>query len=216
MSQMRGNGSRTFHSADPSGQALEASLTIAVIIGSVRDGRFGPTVAQWFLSRVEGRFQVDVIDVAELRLPLNLPAYGGQPSPETAAVLKDLIPRLDRADAFVVITPEYNHSYPASLKNLIDWHFTQWQAKPVALVSYGGQSGGRHAIEHLRHVFAELHAITLRDTISITKYFEQFGDDGQPIDPTELDAAAKTLLTQLEWWARALREAREKRPFAMS
>ena len=154
--------------------------------------------------------------MAELRLPLNLPAYGGQPSPETAAVLKDLIPRLDRADAFVVITPEYNHSYPASLKNLIDWHFTQWQAKPVALVSYGGQSGGRHAIEHLRHVFAELHAITLRDTISITKYFEQFGDDGQPIDPTELDAAAKTLLTQLEWWARALREAREKRPFAMS
>ena len=194
----------------------KASLNIAVIIGSARDGRFGPTVAQWFLSRVEGRFQVDVIDVADLRLPLNLPAYGAQPSPETAVVLKDLTPRLDKADAFVVITPEYNHSYPASLKNLIDWHFTQWQAKPVALVSYGGQSGGRHAIEHLRHVFAELHAIALRDTISITKYFEQFGDDGQPIDPSELDAAAKTLLTQLEWWARALREAREKRPFAMS
>jgi NAD(P)H-dependent FMN reductase len=129
-------------------------------------------------------------------------------------VLKELTPRLEKADAFVVITPEYNHSYPASLKNLIDWHFTQWQAKPVALVSYGGESGGRHAIEHLRHVFAELHAMTLRDTISVTKYYEQFGQDGRPIDPTELNAAAKTLLTQLEWWARALSEAREKRPFA--
>jgi NAD(P)H-dependent FMN reductase len=185
-----------------------------MIIGSVRDGRFGPTVAEWFLSRIEGPFEVDVIDLAEVRLPLNLPSYGGQPAAETAALLRELTPRLERADAFVVITPEYNHSYPASLKNLIDWHFTQWQAKPVALVSYGGQSGGRHAIEHLRHVFAELHATTLRDTISITKYFEQFGQDGNPIDPTELNAAAKTLLTQLEWWTRALGEARDKRPFA--
>jgi NAD(P)H-dependent FMN reductase len=193
---------------------MTTPLNLAVIIGSVRDGRFGPTVADWFLSRVEGPFEVDVIDLAEVRLPLNLPAYGAEPSPETADVLKELTPRLEKADAFVVITPEYNHSFPASLKNLIDWHFTQWQAKPVALVSYGGLSGGRHAVEHLRHVFAELHATTLRDTISIPRYFEQFGPDGKPVDPTELNAAAKTLLTQLEWWARALGEARENRPFA--
>jgi NAD(P)H-dependent FMN reductase len=193
---------------------MTTPLNMAVIIGSVRDGRFGPTVAEWFLSQVEGPFEVDVVDLAEVRLPLNLPAYGGQPSAETAAVLEELTPRLERAEAFVVITPEYNHSYPASLKNLIDWHFTQWQAKPVALVSYGGPSGGRHAVEHLRHVFAELHAVTLRDTISVTNYPEQFGEDGKPIDPAGLDAAAKTLLTQLEWWARALGEARERRPFA--
>jgi NAD(P)H-dependent FMN reductase len=193
---------------------MTTPLNIAVIVGSVRDGRFGPTVADWFLSQVQGPFAVDVIDAAEVPLPLNLPSYGGQPTPETGAVLASLTPRLERADGFVVITPEYNHSYPASLKNLIDWHFTQWQAKPVALVSYGGHSGGRHAVEHLRHVFAELHAMTLRDTISITKYYEQFGQDGTLVDPTELDAAAKTLLTQLEWWATALREARRARPFA--
>jgi NAD(P)H-dependent FMN reductase len=193
---------------------MTTPLNIAVIIGSVRDGRFGPTVAEWFLSRVEAPFEVDVVDLADVKLPMNMPSYGGQPTAETAEVLKELTPRLEKADAFVVITPEYNHSYPASLKNLIDWHFTQWQAKPVALVSYGGHSGGRHAVEHLRHVFAELHATTLRDTISVTNYPEQFGQDGKPIDPTELDAAAKILLTQLEWWARALGEAREKRPFA--
>jgi NAD(P)H-dependent FMN reductase len=193
---------------------MTTPLNIAVIIGSVRDGRFGPTAAEWFLSRVEGPFAVDVIDLAEVPLPLNMPSYGGQPSDEAAAVLRDLTPRLERADAFVVITPEYNHSYPAALKNLIDWHFTEWQAKPIALVSYGGQSGGRHAVEHLRHVFAELHAVTLRDTISITRYFEQFGPDGVLLDPTELNAAAKALLTQLEWWARALGDARDRRPFA--
>jgi NAD(P)H-dependent FMN reductase len=193
---------------------MSTPLNITVIIGSVRDGRFGPTVAEWFLSQVEGPFEVDVVDLAEVRLPLNLPAYGGEPSAETAAVLEAVTPRLERADAFVVITPEYNHSFPASLKNLIDWHFTQWQAKPVALVSYGGHSGGRHAVEHLRHVFAELHAMTLRDTISIARYYEVFGEDGQPIDPGELNAAAKTLLTQLEWWAHALAEARDKRPYA--
>jgi NAD(P)H-dependent FMN reductase len=193
---------------------MTTPLNLAVIIGSVRDGRFGPVVADWFVSRIEDPFVVDVIDLAEVKLPLNLPSFGGRPSAATAEVLEELTPRLEKADAFVVITPEYNHSYPASLKNLIDWHFTQWQAKPVAFVSYGGQSGGRHAIDHLRHVFAELHAMTLRDTVSITKYFEQFGQDGRPIDPTELDAAAKTLLIQLEWWTRALGEAREKRPFA--
>jgi NAD(P)H-dependent FMN reductase len=189
-------------------------LNIVVIIGSVREGRFGPTVAEWFVSQVEGPFTVEVIDLAEVALPLNLPSYGGEPSAETAAVLAEVTPRLEAADAFVVVTPEYNHSFPASLKNLIDWHVTQWQAKPVGLVSYGGLSGGRHAVEHLRHVFAELHAMTLRDTISIAAYYEQFGEDGTPTDPAALEAAAKTLLAQLEWWAVALREAREKRPFA--
>ena len=88
------------------------------IIGSVRDGRFGPTVAEWFVSRIEGPFEVDVIDLADVKFPLNMPSYGTQPSLETAEILKNLTPRLERAGAFVVITPECNHSYPAWLKNL--------------------------------------------------------------------------------------------------
>jgi hypothetical protein len=71
-------------------------------------------------------------------------------------------PRLTSAEAFVIITPEYNHSFPASLKNLIDWHYTQWQAKPIGFVSYGGLGGGLRAVEQLRQVFAELHAMTER------------------------------------------------------
>ena len=121
--------------------------------------------------------------------------------------------RLAAADAFVIVTPEYNHSYPASLKTLIDWHFTEWQAKPVAFVSYGGLAGGLRAVEHLRGVLAELHAVTVRDTVSFHQAWERFGPDSRPVDPAECTTAAKTMLDQLVWWARALREARTARPY---
>src|SRR5690606_34993089 len=117
------------------------------------------------------------------------------------------------ADAFVIVTPEYNHSYPASLKTLIDWHFTEWQAKPVAFVSYGGLAGGLRAVEHLRGVLAELHAVTVRDTVSFHQAWERFGPDSRPVDAAESTTAAKTMLDQLVWWARALREARTARPY---
>ncbi|MEO3784616.1 NAD(P)H-dependent oxidoreductase [Actinocorallia sp. B10E7] len=188
-------------------------IRLAVIVSSVRGGRFGPVVANWFASQAGPAFDLDVIDLAEVDLPLSLPAKGDQPDPEAAAVLARITPRLEQADAFVVVTPEYNHSYPASIKNLVDWHFTQWQAKPVGFVSYGGVSGGLRAVEHLRGVFAEMHAVTVRDQVSFANYWELFSEDGRPADE-RADAAAKTLLDQLDWWARSLREAREKRPYA--
>ncbi|MBO0517952.1 NADPH-dependent FMN reductase, partial [Streptomyces beijiangensis] len=77
---------------------------------------------------------ITVLDLAEADLPT---ALSYEPAPEVGTVLARVTPQLESAEAFVVITPEYNHSFPASLKSLIDWHFTQWQAKPVAFVSYG-------------------------------------------------------------------------------
>lgn len=138
-------------------------LHVALVIGSNRHGRFGPVVADWLLDRLRDRDDLvpAIVDVAETDLPTTM-----APSPEVTAALASVTPKLASADAFVVLTPEYNHSYPAGLKNLIDWHFTEWQAKPVALVSYGGISGGLRAVEHLRQVFAELHAVTVRDTVS--------------------------------------------------
>ncbi|WP_324603515.1 NAD(P)H-dependent oxidoreductase [Streptomyces sp. SPB074] len=115
----------------------------------------------------------------------------------------------------MVVTPEYNHSYPASLKNVIDWHNPQWHAKPVAFVSYGGLSGGLRAVEHLRPVFAEVHAVTVRDTISFHGARERFAEDGSPKDPESVNTAAETLLTRLEWWARSLAESRAKRPYTV-
>jgi NAD(P)H-dependent FMN reductase len=187
-----------------------------VIVGSVREGRVGPAVTDWFLRTAAGGEDVDfdVIDVADVPLPLAMPGRGGAPGPEAAAALKEVSPRLAAADAFVVITPEYNHSFPAALKNLIDWHHAEWQAKPVGFVSYGGLGGGIRAVEQLRLVFAELHAVGMRDAVSLHWPWSHLTEDGIPNDTAVTEGAAKGMLGQLTWWGRALRSARAERPYA--
>ncbi|QES45577.1 NADPH-dependent FMN reductase [Streptomyces venezuelae] len=187
----------------------EGPLKLAVIVASTREGRFAPTVAAWFLRQTAHRrdLDVDVIDLAEARLPDGL---SGRPGPEVAGVAA----RIDAADAYVVITPEYNHSYPASLKTAIDWHYAEWRAKPVGFVSYGGLSGGLRAVEHLRQVYAELHAVTVRDTVSFHGARSCFDASGEPLDPAGPETAAKTMLDQLTWWGRTLRDAKTVRPYA--
>jgi NAD(P)H-dependent FMN reductase len=174
---------------------------LVVIIASTREGRFAPNVANWFVEEARARadLDIDVLDLAEAELPDRLTGWGTPPPAAVAAVT----PRL----------AEYNHSYPAPVKTLIDWHFTEWQAKPVAFVSYGGMSGGLRAVEHLRGVLAELHAVTVRDTVSFHGAWDRFGSDARPVDPAECAAAAKTMLDQVSWWAQALREARAARPY---
>ncbi|MEV6396739.1 NAD(P)H-dependent oxidoreductase [Streptomyces sp. NPDC051907] len=188
-------------------------LNLAVVLGSNRDGRFGPVVSEWFLSRVGPRedFDVELVDLAEAQLPT---ALSYQPTADVQTELAKVSPKLAGADAFVVVTPEYNHSFPASLKSLIDWHFTEWQAKPVGFVSYGGISGGLRAVEQLRQVFAEMHAVTVRDTVSFHNAHAHFDDEGRHRDPDGPDAAAKTMLDQLAWWGNALRTAKAKAPYA--
>ncbi|WP_413757111.1 NADPH-dependent FMN reductase [Streptomyces sp. MMBL 11-3] len=187
-------------------------LKVAVILGSNREGRFGPVVADWLLGRFRDRDDLvaEVVDTADAGLPT---ALSSSPSPEVAAELAKVTPGLAAADAFVVLTPEYNHSFPASLKALIDWHYEEWRAKPVAFVSYGGVSGGLRAVEQLRLVFAELHAVTVRDTVSFHNAGASFDDAGRHRDPAAPDAAAKAMLDQLAWWASALRTAKEARPY---
>jgi NAD(P)H-dependent FMN reductase len=188
-------------------------LRLAVVIGSTRNGRFGPTPASWFAEQARqwGEFEVDVIDLLEARLPDVLSGDDETQDPEPVRALS---PRLATADAFVIVTPVYNHGYPASVKNGIDWFYDEWKAKPVGFVSYGGMGGGLHSVEQLRQVFSELHTVTLRDTISFANFWEQFDSEGRPIDGENASAAAKTLLSQLAWWAHALRDARRKHPYS--
>lgn len=134
---------------------------------------------------------------------------GEEPAPEVGAVSR----RLAAADAFVIVTPEYNHSFPAPLKNAIDWLSREWKAKPVGFVSYGGRSGGLRAVEQLRQVFAELHAVTVRDTVSFHDAWTQFEPDGRPKDAKGCAVAAATMLDQLAWWGSALRDARNRQPY---
>lgn len=174
-------------------------LHIALIYGSAREGRFCDVVAAWVKRTVQARgdFTIDAIDPK---------------APDSAGV--GLRARLERADAFIVITPEYNHGYPAALKALIDTVSDEWQAKPVAFVSYGGLSGGLRAVEQLRLVFAELHAATIRDSVSFVNAWDQFDESGRLRDPARAERSMGRLLASLEWWAAVLRHGRRIAPYS--
>jgi NAD(P)H-dependent FMN reductase len=190
----------------------QRQLRLAVLTTCGNDSRSGPLVAQWFVREAEqyGGYEVDVIDLAQAELPVLITR---PPSPEAELRLASVTPRLAAADAFVIVTPEYNRAYPAVLKGAIDWHVAEWRAKPIGFVSYGGRSGGLRAIEQLRLVFAELHAVTLRDSVNFIDVWDQFGPDGLPKDGPGCSGAAKVMLDQLQWWATSLREARLNRPY---
>lgn len=187
---------------------MERKIRLALLMGSNREGRFCDTVTRWVVKQIERRdeFELDVIDPLELSLP---PRIERVPSPPVQAYRE----RIDRADAFVVVVPEYNHGYPAVIKAMIDHADEEWYAKPVAMVSYGGISGGLRAVEQLRLVFAELHAVTLRDTVSFHFVRRQFDENGEPVDAPAVEAAMTTLLDRLVWWANVLRHARETTPY---
>lgn len=178
-------------------------LHIAVIIGSTREGRFAPTVAGWFAEQAGRRDDVvlDVIDLADTALPPVVPARRDD-------ALAAYATRIERADGYVIVTPEYNHGYPAALKHALDLCHGEWRNKAAGFVSYGGMSGGLRAVEQLRQVLAELHVATVRDCVSFHLVGGRFDEHGQPYDPEACNAAATVMLDQLVWWSTALRAAR--------
>jgi NAD(P)H-dependent FMN reductase len=186
---------------------MEEPIRIAVIYGSTRKGRFCDKVVAWVAEQIEGaaNYAIDLIDPAKV-LPGN--------EPDASQGAANLWQRMAAADAFVVVTPEYNHGYTAALKSLIDSVGAEWQAKPVAFVSYGGISGGLRAVEQLRLVFAELHAVTIRDSVSFAGAWEQFDESGRLHQPERAGRSMATMLGRLHWWAVALRNARGVMPYA--
>jgi NAD(P)H-dependent FMN reductase len=178
---------------------MDVPLRIAVIIGSTRDGRAGDAVARWFLDHAKQRrgLDLDVLDLAEFDFPQHYPE---EATPQMTAFTT----AIGRADGYVVVTPEYNRSFPASLKQAIDYAYDEWHAKPVGFVSYGCRSRGHYAVEALRVVFAELHTTAVRDEVAIDLFAARSDRDEQSVT---------TMLDQLAWWARALRTARAAHPY---
>ena len=180
-----------------------------VIIASTRPGRVGLPVAEWFLghAREHGQFDLDVVDLAELGLPFldepNHPKMRNYTQDHT----KRWSARVDAADAFVFVTPEYNLGYTAPLKNAIDFLHHEWKHKPVAFVSYGGVSAGSRAVAMLKTVVSGVSLVPAGATVSIP-FVRQFVEDGvlQPNDTME--EAAPALLDDLARLEHALRELR--------
>ncbi|HEX6359974.1 NAD(P)H-dependent oxidoreductase [Actinophytocola sp.] len=175
-------------------------MRVVVIVGSTREGRVGDTVASWFARVADRRddVEVDLVDLAGFDFPARLPR-------RATAEMNRFTAAIDAADGFVVVTPEYNRSFPASLKQAIDFAYDEWHAKPVGFVSYGCGSRGDGAVAALRVVFAELHTVTMRDHVAVDVMAAEPGAADEP--------AATALLDQLVWWGEALRVARADRPY---
>lgn len=182
---------------------------IVVILGSIREGRINDRVAAWVSTQLRAHgFAPELLDPADPEL---LPVQIG----DKAAVAR-LQQRMAGADGFVIVTPEYNHAEPGSLKTLIDSVTAEWWARPVGLVSYGGISGGLRAIEALRVILAELHTVTIRDTISFASPWRRFDAQGRLVDPDDaatVEAAMAVFAHRLRWWTDALADARDARPY---
>jgi NAD(P)H-dependent FMN reductase len=183
-------------------------LRTAMIVGSTRQGRVGAAVGCWFAAQAQQREDVEltVLDLVDFEIPARYPSEATPPMMAFAA-------RVGWADAFVVVTPEYNRSFPASLKQAIDCAYDEWRAKPVGFVSYGCGSEGLYAVEQLRVVFTELHVVTMRNGVGFDLLDGGFDTTGQPRDPDRSGRAVTAMLDQLTWWGLALRDARAARPY---
>lgn len=184
-----------------------STLKLEVVLGSVRDGRFGEVPFNWIVNqaRLNSEFEVGAIDLAQFNIPNDFSQNDD---------VQALAERLEAADAVIVISPEYNHSFSAPIKTFIDaMPKSAWQAKPVGFVAYGGFAAGLRAVEQLRLVFAELHAVTMRDVVSFYLMNQNFDEAGQPLDPDGVNGAARVLLDQISWWALALKDAKTMRPY---
>lgn len=150
--------------------------TLKVIIASTRPGRVGRPVGEWFAraAREHGGFdQVEILDLAEINLPLldepSHPRLRRYTQPHTMAWSA----AVEEGDAFVIVSPEYNFSFPASIKNALDYLWGEWSYKPVGLVTYGGISGGMRSANALRPVLSVLKMVPVTEAVTIPMVSEQ-------------------------------------------
>jgi NAD(P)H-dependent FMN reductase len=191
-------------------------LDLKIIIGSTRPGRAADRVIPWITEavRAHGAFNAEVLDLRDWQLPLfgETLATLGDPRDPTFSdpVVKRWNAKIAQGDAFLFVTPEYNHSIPGVLKNAIDSVFATFafRCKPAACVAYsGGIGGGIRAIEHLAQVAIEAEMVPLRNNVVIPYVQDALGAHGQPADPRTA-ATATILLDDLAWWGAALQLAR--------
>ena len=183
---------------------------LQVVAASTRPGRRGIAVARWVqrLAETHGAFDVELVDLAEVGLPVfdepNHPRLRQYVHDHT----RNWSATVDRADAFVFVTPEYNHSFPAALKNALDYLSAEWADKAAGLVSYGGVSAGLRAAMAVKPVLAALRLHTVPEAVSIP-FFPQFLDeDGVFVPNAELEAGAKAMFDELLRVTGALRTLR--------
>lgn len=187
-------------------------LKIAVLVASVRDERNGDLIVEWLKTEVAqytGNLSFTFIDLKEEEVPrysaAKVPAQRAYKDEFTITWSK----RIEAYDGFVVVTPEYNHSYPTAIKDALDHLFHELTYKPISFIGYGTE-GGVRAIEHLRQVAIQLAMVPTRREVTIPIWEMLKG--GVPLIASHYHGATQELFRQLEWWTEALVKARAEKP----
>jgi NAD(P)H-dependent FMN reductase len=187
-------------------------VKLYVIAGSSRPGRFNIQPATWIYELAKKRtdFETELLDLAEVNLPfLDEPASPAQRK-YTHEHTRRWSSTIDAGDGFILVTPEYNHSFSPVLKNALDYLFQEWNYKPVSFVSYGSLAGGSRAVEHLRGVAAELKMFDLREQILLPNYWEHLDAQGKYQFTERHVASANGMFDTLAFWAAKMKDARKE------
>lgn len=193
-----------------------STTQIKVITGSTREGRFSPKAAEWIAGLISTQedVKVEILDLAVFDLPFFdqpvSPSFNQGDYPHKNVV--KFTKAIDEADGYVMVTPEYNRGTSAVLKNALDWVYREWNNKPVAFVSYGSVGGAR-AVEQLRLNTIELQMAPIREGVHFVgnEYFPvMMGKEEADGLFEKHEASAESMIDQLMWWTKALKQAREK------
>jgi NAD(P)H-dependent FMN reductase len=186
-----------------------SSLSIAVLLGSVRRDRMGSRAARLVTRELERRgHTVHLVDPLELQLPLLDRMYKEHPENEAPEQLERLAELYRRADGFLVVSAEYNHGIPPALKNLLDHFLEEYFWRPSGIVCYSaGGFGGVRAAMQLRMTLAELGMSSVPSLLPIPRIADAINDDGVAQDPN-VDRSANRFLDEFLWYASALAQAR--------
>ncbi len=199
-------------------------LKIQVIVGTTRQNRFSEKPAHWIYEEAKEKegIEVELVDLRDYPLPFFdepvSPAMFEMMKHEyTNDIAKKWVEKVTEADGYIIVTGEYNHGYPAVLKNALDYAFKQWNKKAVGFVSYGS-AGGARTVEQLRQVVIELQMVPIRNAIHIpTEVYMTVMNEKVPVNP-ELFKSFKegrmdrveVFLNDLIWTTKALKTAREE------
>jgi NAD(P)H-dependent FMN reductase len=185
---------------------------LMIIVASVRPGRVGWPVGQWFSTVAErhGGFEVRTVDLAELALPLMDEPHHPRLRQYQHPYTRQWSQMVQAADAFVFVMPEYNFGMSAPLKNALDYLYHEWHYKPVGFVSYGGISGGLRAVQMVKQVVTALKMMPIPEAVTVP-FVAQKIQDGRFIPSPDIEQAANTMLDELQRWESALRALRVQR-----
>ena len=192
-------------------------MEILIIIGSTRKNRFSEKPANWIFEEAKKRKEctVELIDLRNYPIPF----FDEEISPSMAKEpylnenVRKLSKKIEKADGFIIVTPEYNHGFPAVLKNMLDYIYNEWNKKAIGFVSYGSVGGAR-SVEQLRQVAIELQMAPIRQSIHIPTqlFFDIIMKKIDISNPFEsLKPQADSFFDQLIWWTNALKNAREQK-----